>query len=71
MLKTSEERIKLLKAGYTGKMIEQLYIKYNNFKIISASILRIEEADNPKIKKTHIRSEIAIDFAQYVCAESA
>jgi len=52
-------------------MIEQLYIKYNNFKIISASILRIEEADNPKIKKTHIRSEIAIDFAQYVCAESA
>ncbi|HLB69781.1 MAG TPA: hypothetical protein VJJ51_01925 [Candidatus Methanoperedens sp.] len=71
MLKTSEERIKLLKAGYTGKMIEQLYIKYNNFKIISASILRVEEADNPKIKKTHIRSEIAIDFAQYVCAESA
>lgn len=71
MLETSEERIKLLKAGYTGRMIEQLYIKYNNFKIISASILRVEEADNPKIKKTYIRSEIAIDFAQNVCAESA
>jgi hypothetical protein len=34
MLETSEERIKLLKAGFTGKMVEKLYIKHNCFKII-------------------------------------
>ncbi len=34
MLETSEERIELLKAGFTGKMIEKLYIKHNSFKII-------------------------------------
>ena len=35
MLETPEERVKLLKAGFTGKTIEKLYIHYNNFKIVS------------------------------------
>ncbi|NJD54697.1 MAG: hypothetical protein FIB07_17795 [Candidatus Methanoperedens sp.] len=34
MLETTEERVKLLKAGFTGKEIEELYIANNNFKII-------------------------------------
>ncbi|VVB56396.1 Uncharacterised protein [uncultured archaeon] len=34
MLETIEERVKLLKAGLTGKEIEELYIANNNFKII-------------------------------------
>ncbi len=34
MLETSEERVKLLKAGLTGREIEELYIANNNFKII-------------------------------------
>ncbi len=34
MLETREERIKLLRAGLTGKAIERLYIEKNNFKII-------------------------------------
>ena len=39
MLETSEERVKLLKAGIFGKTIERLYIKYNNFKIIGSPML--------------------------------
>ena len=34
MLETIEERVKLLKAGLTGKEIEGLYIVNNNFKIV-------------------------------------
>lgn len=34
VLETSEERVKLLKAGFTGKEIEILYIKGNNIRIV-------------------------------------
>ena len=34
MLETAEERVKLLRAGFTGKKIEMLYIKGNNIKLI-------------------------------------
>lgn len=34
MLETREERVKLLKAGLSGKMIEKLYVEGNNFKVI-------------------------------------
>lgn len=39
MLESSEERVKLLKAGISGKEIEMLYIKYNNFKIVRSPVL--------------------------------
>jgi hypothetical protein len=39
MLETSEERIKLLKTGFTQKQIEEMYIEGNDFKIISPPIL--------------------------------
>ncbi len=39
MFESSEQRIKLLKAGFSGKEIERLYIKYNNFKIVYFPIL--------------------------------
>lgn len=39
MLETSEERVKLLKAGISGKTIEKLYLIYNNFKIVSLPAL--------------------------------
>jgi hypothetical protein len=35
MLETPKERIKLLKVGITGNEIEELYILYNNFKVVS------------------------------------
>ena len=34
MLETPQDRIKLLKAGFTSKTIEKLYIEGNNFKLI-------------------------------------
>ncbi len=39
MLKTSQERVRLLKKGLDGKKIEELYIQYNNLKIIHRNIL--------------------------------
>lgn len=39
MLETSQERVKLLKAGITGKTIEKLYILHNNFKIVCLPLL--------------------------------
>jgi len=39
MLETPEERIKLLRAGFSSKMIENLYIECNNFKIIRTPII--------------------------------
>lgn len=39
MLETSEERVKLLKAGIAAKDIEKLYIIYNEFKIVDSHIL--------------------------------
>lgn len=39
MLETPEQRIILLKAGFSGKEIERLYIEYNNFKIVYLPIL--------------------------------
>jgi len=38
-LETPEQRIKLLKAGFSGKEIERLYIELNNFRIIYPPIL--------------------------------
>ncbi len=39
MLETSEERVRLLKAGISGKEIEQLYIIYNKLKIVVKPVL--------------------------------
>jgi hypothetical protein len=39
MLETPQERVKLLKAGITGKDIEKLYVLYNNLKILGNPIL--------------------------------
>lgn len=47
MLETPIERIKLLKAGISGKKIEELYIAYNNFKIVHSPVIceRVEIFD--------------------------
>ena len=39
ILDTPQERVKLLKAGVYGKLIEKLYVKRNNFKIVSDNVL--------------------------------
>ncbi len=42
MLETRQERVKLLKAGITGKTIERLYIAGNNFKIVCSPVFLVE-----------------------------
>lgn len=37
MLETPQERVELLRAGFSGKSIEKLYVQGNNFKIVSSS----------------------------------
>ncbi|MFZ3382588.1 MAG: hypothetical protein WA144_01555, partial [Candidatus Methanoperedens sp.] len=39
MLETPEQRTKLLKAGFSGKEIERLYIEQNNIKIVNFPVL--------------------------------
>ena len=39
MLETPQERVELLKAGISGKKIEELYIICNNFKIVHNPML--------------------------------
>lgn len=54
MLKTSEERIKLLKTGFTQKEIEEMYIEGNDFKIVSLPMLvDIVEIEAGKNKNTY------------------
>lgn len=39
MLETPQERIKLLRAGFTGKTIEKLYIEGNNFILVRFPVI--------------------------------
>ncbi len=73
MLKTSEERIKLLRAGYTGKTIENLYIQLNNFKIIHTppivELVELVEFDIPQNRATCTNCEMAVECTQSFYAE--
>lgn len=65
MLETSQERVELLKAGISGKNIEELYIKGNNFKIVHNPILCDKGRMNPErfsCKCTSINQEVAIEL---------
>jgi hypothetical protein len=62
MLKTSEERIKFLKKGFTQKQIEEMYIEGNDFRIISLPILvdivEIKARQNKNICETVFKSAV-------------
>lgn len=56
MLETSEQRVKLLKAGFSGKEIERLYIEYNNFRIVHLPILyEVSEFNDVNMKNLNIK----------------
>lgn len=62
MLETPEERIKLLRKGFTGKEIEMLYIKLNNIKTVKTPVhFEIVEFALPQIKKASV-TEAAIEL---------
>jgi hypothetical protein len=51
MLESSKERVKLLKAGISGKRIETMYIKFNNLKIVHQPVLfELGETDSKNIE---------------------
>lgn len=65
MLQTPEERIKLLKAGFTSKAIEKLYIEHNNFKIVrTPTLIELVEFDFPQSKETCMNCSTAGECAQ-------
>jgi hypothetical protein len=69
MLETAEERVKLLKAGFSGKTIEKLYIESNYFKIVrTPAIIDLVELDFPKNIETVLilLSEDAMHHAEPV-----
>lgn len=67
MLKTSEERIKLLKKGFTQKQIEEMFIEGNEFKIVSLPILvdivEIETGQNKNTCETAVGSVQSLGLA--------
>jgi hypothetical protein len=67
MLKTSEERIKLLKTGFTQKQIEEMYIEGNDFKIvfvpIMVDIVEIEARQNKNTCETAVGSVHSLGLA--------
>jgi hypothetical protein len=70
MLVKSEERVKLLRKGFSQKQIEKLYIKANNFKIVNPNLLfEIFEIDAQNIGKMPENVEAAVDYAQSLCAD--
>ena len=70
MLETSEERVKLLKAGFTCKEIEQLYVKNNHLKIIRLSILKeLAGSCHPENKTTGIKCKLEAGYTAELCTE--
>ena len=69
MLDKSEERVKLLRKGFTQKQIEKMYIKENNFKIVTPTLLFEIETENNRTMPENV--ETAVDYAQSLCAEVA
>ena len=64
MLETSEERIKLLKAGLSTRAIERLYIKSNNLRIIRVPVLpELIGHGFPVKTKIYISHEPAVRYA--------
>ncbi len=72
MFKTSQERVQLLKKGFTQKQIEELYIKGNNFKIVNLPVLiELIEIKDRKNKKMCMNCTKAFGYAQSLCEEVA
>ncbi len=66
MLENSQERVKLLKAGITGKTIERVYVAKNGFKIIYSPVFfKLIEIDIMTNKNIAI-SKVATLFQEAV-----
>ncbi|VVB52240.1 Uncharacterised protein [uncultured archaeon] len=67
---TPEERIKLLKTGFTQKQIEKLYVEKNNFKIVNTPVFfELVEINDRQDKKVSVNYIEAVGYAQSICSE--
>jgi len=65
MLETSKERVRLLKAGISGKTIEKLYLTHNKFRIIYSPVLfEMVEIKNQENEDCSLCGEVS---AEYCC----
>ncbi|NJD75820.1 MAG: hypothetical protein FIB08_01805 [Candidatus Methanoperedens sp.] len=65
MLETSQERIRLLKAGISVKTIEKLYLNGNSFKIVNTPVLfELVEIDPEENHDSSLSCEAS---AEYCC----
>ena len=72
MLETLEERVKLLKTGFTQKQIEELYIEGNNFKLVNTPVFfELIEINDTQNKKMCVNCMEAVEYAQSICSEMA
>jgi len=64
MLENSEERVKLLRKGFTQKQIEQLYLEENNFKIVNFHVvIELVEIDERQYKRNWVNCEAVVEYA--------
>lgn len=49
VLGTPQERVRLLRAGVDGKLIEKLYVERNNFKVVGNHLL-FDQSDDTSIR---------------------
>ena len=72
MLETSEERVKMLRTGFTQKQIEELYIEGNDLRMANPPILiEMLEINERQNKKPCVNCDAAVEYAQSLCAEMA
>ncbi len=68
MLESAEERIWMLKKGYTQKQIEELYIEVNGFRISEKGINKNKVQPEARNNKTLcIDRKAPIEYAQLLC----
>ena len=56
VLGTPQERVRLLRAGVDGKLIEKLYVERNNFKVVGNHLLFDQSDDTSKKIKAQVVS---------------
>ncbi|NJD52344.1 MAG: hypothetical protein FIB07_05685 [Candidatus Methanoperedens sp.] len=70
MLETIEERIKLLKKGFTQKQMEELYIEGNNFKLVNTPVFfELIEINDLYGRDICMNCIEAVEYAQSICSE--
>lgn len=70
MLETIEERIKLLKTGFTQKQMEELYIEGNNFKLVNTPVFfELIEINDLHGRDICMNCIEAVEYAQAICSE--